>query len=150
MSIKQVQIQSILLPNSDICNEKDLYFHHKNDTRIDFNGYFNLFYIEKRKKYTNLENVSLSLELQGFTKLILVYNGSDIKTFALNADIALLCRTLNIKLAYFGLPLYEILPAIKLLFPVSIWESWKKIIFAIFIFALTSALTAENYTSAKI
>lgn len=87
MSIKQVQIQSILFPNPDICSEEDLYYHHKSADRIDFNGYFNLFYIEKRKKYTNLENVSLSLELQGFTKLILVYNGSDIKTFTLNADI---------------------------------------------------------------
>ena len=47
-----MRLQNIRFPEPDICREEELYFH-RNGEWIDFNGYFNLFYIEKRKKYTN-------------------------------------------------------------------------------------------------
>ena len=45
-----MRLQNIRFPEPDICREEELYFH-RNGEWIDFNGYFNLFYIEKRKKY---------------------------------------------------------------------------------------------------
>lgn len=43
-----MRLQNIQLPDSDICAEEELYFHRNGDW-IDFNGYFNLFYIEKER-----------------------------------------------------------------------------------------------------
>lgn len=59
-----MRLQNIRFPEADICREEELYFH-RNGEWIDFNGYFNLFYIEKRKKYTNQESLTLHLELNG-------------------------------------------------------------------------------------
>ena len=50
-----MRLQNIRFPEADICREEELYFH-RNGEWVDFNGYFNLFYIEKRKKYTNQES----------------------------------------------------------------------------------------------
>ena len=65
-----VQLQSILFPDSHVCQVEELYFHRYNQIqeteRIDFDGYFNLFYIEKRKKYTQIEELSLQLTLYGY------------------------------------------------------------------------------------
>lgn len=57
-----MRLQNIRFPEPDICREEELYFH-RNGEWIDFNGYFNLFYIEKRKKYTNQETLTLHLEV---------------------------------------------------------------------------------------
>lgn len=55
-----VQLQSILFPDSHVCQVEELYFHRYNQIqeteRIDFDGYFNLFYIEKRKNTHKLKN----------------------------------------------------------------------------------------------
>lgn len=80
-----IQLQSILLPTLEICNENDLYYH-KSGSRIDFNGYFNLFYIEKRKKYTTISNVILEIWAQGYKELILVHSGEDLMRFPLEAQ----------------------------------------------------------------
>ena len=58
-----MRLQNIRFPEADI-REEELYFH-RNGEWVDFNGYFNLFYIEKRKKYTNQESLTLHLELNG-------------------------------------------------------------------------------------
>ena len=45
-----IKLQSILLP-TDLCSEEKVYFHVHGDGRtVDFDGYFNLFYIEKRNR----------------------------------------------------------------------------------------------------
>lgn len=41
-----MRLQNIRFPEPDICREEELYFH-RNGEWIDFNGYFNLFYIWK-------------------------------------------------------------------------------------------------------
>lgn len=83
-----VQLQSILFPDSKVCQVEELYFHRydqaQENERIDFDGYFNLFYIEKRKKYTKIEELSLDVTLYGYKELILVHDGNDIKTLALS------------------------------------------------------------------
>ena len=80
-----IQLQSILLPDTDICAVSQLYYH-KTGSRIDFNGYFNLFYLEKRKKYTNLQSLSLCVRLQGYKELVLVHNGVDLQTIVLTPE----------------------------------------------------------------
>lgn len=80
-----IQLQSILLPSQDICAVPELYFH-KNQNRIDFDGYFNLFYLEKRKVYTTIPNLYLNLELQGYTEIILVHDGMDLQRITLQED----------------------------------------------------------------
>lgn len=72
-----IQLQSVLLPTKEICNVSGLYYH-RNESRIDFNGYFNLFYIDKRKKYTTIDNLSLSIQLKGFKEIILVHDHNDL------------------------------------------------------------------------
>ena len=52
----EIQLQSILMPSEEICRVSELYYHEKNG-QINFDGYFNLFYIEKRKAYTNIEKL---------------------------------------------------------------------------------------------
>lgn len=74
-----MQLQSILLPTENVCNIPELYYH-KSGNRIDFDGYFNLFYIEKRRKYTSIDNVWLSLKLRGYKSLIIVHDRVDIRT----------------------------------------------------------------------
>lgn len=68
----KIQLQSILLPTDDVCSVPELYFH-KVGKRIDFDGYFNLFYIKKRKAYTQIEKLCLELTLKGYDELLLVH-----------------------------------------------------------------------------
>ena len=68
-----MQLQSILLPKQNICTEESLYFHREG-VDILFDGYFNLFYIGKRKKYTDLRTVELHLNLQGYESITLMHD----------------------------------------------------------------------------
>ena len=68
-----VQLQSILLPDEDVCGTRELYVHQKGN-RMLFDGYFNLFYIEKWKRYTSLERLFLSIKLRGYERLALFHN----------------------------------------------------------------------------
>lgn len=79
-----IQLQSVLFPVKGVCEEKDLYYHQENE-RIDFDGYFNLFYIEKRKKYTQIEDLSLRICACGYKALILVHDGIDLKTIQMDS-----------------------------------------------------------------
>lgn len=79
-----IQLQSILVPVKEVCEVSELYYH-KNQNRIDFDGYFNLFYLEKRKKYTSIQKLELSIELQGYESLILVHDGIDLETVPLES-----------------------------------------------------------------
>ncbi|CAK7074576.1 MAG: hypothetical protein TIS_04295 [Tissierella sp.] len=78
METFMIQLQSILLPDKSVCEISELYYHKKGN-RIDYNGYFNLFYIEKRKKYTDIGNLKISICLCGYERLILVHDGVDIR-----------------------------------------------------------------------
>ena len=66
-----MRLQSILLPTEDICNVEALYFH-RNGNYLEFDGYFNLFQIAKRKHYTALTGIALQLELSGYSELLLM------------------------------------------------------------------------------
>ena len=79
-----MRVQSILLPD-EICNVEELYFH-RNRNRIDFDGYFNLFYIEKRLKYTNYSGLNLCLRLCGYKVLYLMHDQKVIQTIYLEEN----------------------------------------------------------------
>ena len=78
------ELQSVLLPNPVICTEEELYFH-RDGNRVRFDGYFNLFYIEKRKKYTTLEQLTLDLELQGYSTIRIMHNSKVLENRFLTA-----------------------------------------------------------------
>ena len=80
---RQIKLQSILFPTEDLCSEETVYYHNDGLTQ-DFDGYFNLFYIEKRKKYTDISGLALEVELKGFTTVILMHDRDEISRFELD------------------------------------------------------------------
>lgn len=81
-----MRLQTILLPTEEICNVKELYYHEQKE-RLDFDGYFNLFQIEKRRRYTIIEKLILSLDLEGYSEITLMNNRQCIKTYSLEETI---------------------------------------------------------------
>lgn len=91
-----MEIQKILFPQIGRCTEEELYFRRKRDDResveqirtqylykdkkidfekhgkIWFDTYFNGLSIEKWVKYTNIDNVSLELEIRGKFRVLLI------------------------------------------------------------------------------
>ncbi len=65
-----MRLQTVLLPENRFCQEEELYYH-RHGNRIDFDGYFNLFQVEKRKKYTTLREIRLVLRAAGYCEVIL-------------------------------------------------------------------------------
>lgn len=78
-----LQLQSILLPTKEVCKVQELYFH-KRAKQIDFDGYFNLFYLEKRKKYTKINNLFLNLKIKGYKEVIILHDQKEIKREKIN------------------------------------------------------------------
>lgn len=82
-----IRLQSVLLPDIHVCKVDELYCHRygaaQGDGRIDYDGYFNLFYIEKWKKYTRIDDLSLELTVLGYRELILMHDGKAIQTISL-------------------------------------------------------------------
>ena len=81
----KLRLQSILLPTEDVCNVKELYYH-KGDNEIKFDGYFNLFAIDKWRKYTKIDNLHLHIMCKGFKKIKLMCKRKEIKSFDLNFE----------------------------------------------------------------
>ena len=75
-----IKLQSILLP-SNLCCEEQVYYHISEDGRVqDFDGYFNLFYIEKRKRYTSIDKLYVLLRLKGYSSISLMHDRDVINT----------------------------------------------------------------------
>lgn len=84
-----IQLQSILFPSHEVCEVPELYYHDygTDGKQIDFDGYFNLFYIEKRKAYTAIENLYLDIELEGYKELHIIHNGEKLQTVSLDETV---------------------------------------------------------------
>lgn len=78
-----MRLQTILFPTEGICGSEELYFHRQKDG-IDFNGYFNLFYIEKRKKYSELDGLKLVLWMKGASSVCLMRDHAVLQQIPLN------------------------------------------------------------------
>ena len=75
-----IKLQSILLP-SNLCCEEQVYYHMSEDGRVqEFDGYFNLFYIEKRKRYTSIDKLYVLLRLKGYSSISLMHDRDVINT----------------------------------------------------------------------
>ncbi|MBE5827883.1 MAG: glycosyltransferase family 2 protein [Butyrivibrio sp.] len=70
---RNVKLQSILFPNDDICSEEALYLHRE-EGFVLFDGYFNLFYLEKHHKYCRIEGLTLELLVSGIKKVQIMHN----------------------------------------------------------------------------
>ncbi len=81
-----MRLQTILKPDKAICNEQELYFHEK-DGSLFVDGFFNMFYIEKHKYYTDLDKLRLKLSLGGWSEIILMHDQSELSTHTLEAGI---------------------------------------------------------------
>ena len=81
-----MRLQTILLPMKGICNVTEMYFH-KAGSRIDFDGYFNLFYIDKRKHYTELQGLRLKLTLKGYRRVFLMHDRQVLREESLREHI---------------------------------------------------------------
>lgn len=80
----QIQLQSVLWPRKDVCMARELYFH-KYQKWTAFNGYLNLFCIEKWQRYTALTDVRLSLHLEGYELLSLYHDRERLRDIRLRA-----------------------------------------------------------------
>ncbi|MBR4667579.1 MAG: glycosyltransferase family 2 protein [Butyrivibrio sp.] len=77
-------LQNILHPGNSYPQEEKVYFHKSDDSKyLDLDGYFNLFYIEKHKKYTYIQSLSVKLKLRGFEDVILMHDRDEIATFSI-------------------------------------------------------------------
>ncbi len=68
-----LKLQSVLFSKSDICNEESLYFHREGQW-ILFDGFFNLFYLEKHHIYCDIKGLSLELKLCGIQRVVLMHD----------------------------------------------------------------------------
>ena len=83
-----MKLQSILLPQKETCDDKAMYFHREGNCLI-FDGYFNLFYLEKHHKYSALKTVTLELKVNGVKKVMLMHDKDEIARYELqNAGFA--------------------------------------------------------------
>ena len=80
-----MRLQTILKPNKEICEIEELYFHREGNL-IFADGFFNLFYIEKRKKYTSIERLFLCLKLRGYSIIHLMHDREEISCTELSAS----------------------------------------------------------------
>ena len=76
-----MRLQSILLPQKEICPISDLYYHKYIEGQIDFDGYFNLFQIKKHKKYTDITGLKLYLSAPGFKKIALMHDREEVAVY---------------------------------------------------------------------
>ncbi len=68
-----MKLQSILYPNENICKEEALYFHREGQW-ISFDGYFNLFYLEKHHRYCKIDKLTLELNMKGISKIQIMHD----------------------------------------------------------------------------
>ena len=71
-------VQTILFPNPNICDVEELYFH-RDGGWLCFDGYFNLFYLEKHHKYSNIDELTLELEVSGIDSVVIMHNRDEIR-----------------------------------------------------------------------
>ena len=82
-----MRLQTIEFPSESICSSEEMYFHRQKN-QLDFDGYFNLFYIEKRKKYCSLGGMKLVIRLKGASEIRLMHNRELLRQIPLDEQAA--------------------------------------------------------------
>ena len=80
----KLQLQSILLPEQNICTVSELYFHNSGE-EICFDGYFNQFQIGKWKRYTDITQLALTFQAYGYQSFQIYHNRTCIQTIPLTS-----------------------------------------------------------------
>ena len=78
LSDNTLRLQSILLPREDVCSVEEIYYHNE-DGRVLFDGYFNLFALDKWRKYTQIDNLRLHMKCSGFKAIVLMNDRKEIQ-----------------------------------------------------------------------
>lgn len=78
-----IKLQNLCFPDPEICSVKELYFHETEDSLL-LDGFFNLLYLEKRKKYTKAGRLVLKLSAPGYDRLTVYCDKKTVKTFPLD------------------------------------------------------------------
>ena len=78
MPTNKVKFQTILYPTKHICSEEALYLH-RDESFILFDGYFNLFYLEKYHEYCDIRKLELRLFVSGIKKIVLMHDREAIR-----------------------------------------------------------------------
>jgi len=63
-----IKLQNLCFPSREICSVKELYYH-ETEGLLRLDGFFNLLYLEKRKKYTKVHRLVLKLRAPGYSGL---------------------------------------------------------------------------------
>ena len=82
-----MRLQTIEFPSESICSSEEMYFHRQKN-QLDFDGYFTLFYIEKRKKYCSLGGLKLVIRLKGASEIRLMHNRELLRQIPLDEQAA--------------------------------------------------------------
>ena len=90
MENDRLLLQRIVLPEDHTFYVPELCYHCStlpgDIFQVDFDGYLNLFYIEKHRKYTALTDVYLELDLEGWDELLLMQDRSILQTIPLQKE----------------------------------------------------------------
>lgn len=78
MPTNKAKFQTILYPTKQICSEEALYLHRE-ESFILFDGYFNLFYLEKYHEYCDIRKLELRLVVRGIKKIVLMHDREAIR-----------------------------------------------------------------------
>ena len=63
-----ILVQNMCFPDETICSVRELYFH-ETDAELVLDGWYNLLYLEKRKKYTETDGLVLRFQAKGYRAL---------------------------------------------------------------------------------
>lgn len=89
MPINKAKFQTILYPTKHICSEEALYLHRE-ESFILFDGYFNLFYLEKYHEYCDIRKQELRIVARGIKKIVLMHDKDAIREISVeNMSIVL-------------------------------------------------------------
>ena len=90
MENDRLLLQRIVLPEYHTFYVPELCYHCRtlpgDMFQVDFDGYLNLFYIEKHRKYTALTDVYLELKLEGWDELLLMQDRNILQTIPLQKE----------------------------------------------------------------
>lgn len=81
----RIQLQSVLFPDSEVCDIRELYYH-ESANEIIFDGYFNGFYLKKRRKYCSYDKYFLRVHLHGYEELQLFSSEKVLGRFRLTPE----------------------------------------------------------------
>ena len=82
-----IKLQSVLFPQKSTCEDQAMYFHIK-DNCLVFDGYFNLFYLEKHHKYCDIDSLSLELLVSGVKRIVLMHDMDEIGVYQIGKVVA--------------------------------------------------------------